>query len=130
MADHQLVASDADVGCGLCGKTRPIMLAMKERDGKPWQLCSTCYRVEKLGNVKYLADEPRMKKGDPMGRSLITGERFVATGEVILAVEHGQMLSPKDEAGSFDRHPNAPDDRRASSYTGGVGYVPDEDGYW
>lgn len=98
--------------------------------------CLRCWeewrRPDKLGIIKLAADAPRPKKGDRMGKSLVTGDTYVATGEVIVRREPERSRA-KSDVGSFDRHPNAPDDapsERSGYFNGGVQYVPDEDGYW
>lgn len=119
------------MACASCGELRPVMLAMEPHQGVPWEVCSKCYPTMTVGNFKHAdEDEPRPKKGDKMGKSLITGDQYVATGEVIRSPARERRSVAKDEAGSFESHPNAPEEKRAGPFTGGVQYVPDEDGYW
>jgi hypothetical protein len=76
--------------------------------------------------------KPPPARGIKMGKSLVTGDTSVATGEVIDLKRPRERSAAKEEVGSFERHPNAPDlpERDAIPFTGGVQYVPDEDGYW
>lgn len=134
--------------CSLCGKDRRVTVTVGSPkgavgDGEPFVLCVPCWsdgaRRERLGNMP--APEPagaRPKKGDKMGKSLVTGETYVATGEVITMHKERkseregreERSAAKEEVGSFDRHPNAPEPPKRDVYTGGIQYVPDEDGYW
>lgn len=131
--------------CSLCGKDRKVTLTVGDPRGAkgpggPFALCATCWcegaRGDKLGNIKTAADQPRPKKGDKMGRSLTTGETYVATGEVldVREIRERERSKAKADVASFAKYPgeypSEPEPEKPFAYTGGIQYVPDDDGYW
>jgi len=91
--------------CELCRMVKPVMLDMAPGvDGKAWVLCSACWLWGAAKPVDKQAEaeaEARANVGKTSGRSVVTGERFVYTGEV---VKTGRRSKPKDVA-SFDKKP-------------------------
>lgn len=97
------------MSCAHCGHVRPIMFAMEGG----WSLCSRCYK-DGFRTAKPNPMLESMEPGTPMGRSLVTGERFIATDRVLEKTSRGSRITKKkttakQEVASFAKHPNAPD---------------------
>ncbi len=109
--------------CDTCKLDKVIVLELKAADhghGGIRHECAACYKlVLESMHVGPVIESP------PVG----VAEKRAANKR---SKPEPERSSAKEDVGSFERPP--PEERRRSptghAYTGGIQYVPDEEGYW